>query len=129
MKRTILVSAAIMGFLAVALGAFGAHGLEQLVDNDAISTFETGVRYQMYHALFLFVLGMVPDLSLKAQRIIYRLVIIGVVFFSFSIYLLALNSVIPFDFKVIGIITPIGGTLLLMAWAYMGYQLYKLKLK
>ncbi|MDC6388199.1 DUF423 domain-containing protein [Maribacter sp. PR1] len=129
MKRTILVSAAMMGFLAVALGAFGAHGLEKLVDQDAISTFETGVRYQMYHALFLFVLGMVPDLSLKAQRIIYRLVIVGVVFFSFSIYLLALNSVTAFDFKVIGIITPIGGTLLLIAWAYMGYQLYKSKLK
>ena len=129
MKRTILVSAAMMGFLAVALGAFGAHGLEKLVDQDAISTFETGVRYQIYHALFLFVLGMVPDLSLKAQRIIYRLVIVGVVFFSFSIYLLALNSVTAFDFKVIGIITPIGGTLLLMAWAYMGYQLYKSKLK
>lgn len=129
MKRTILVSAAMMGFLAVALGAFGAHGLEKLVDQDAISTFETGVRYQMYHALFLFVLGMVPDLSLKAQRIIYRLVIVGVVFFSFSIYLLALNSVTAFDFKVIGIITPIGGTLLLIAWAYMGYQLYRSKLK
>ncbi len=129
MKRTILVSAAMMGFLAVALGAFGAHGLEKLVDQDAISTFETGVRYQMYHALFLFVLGMVPDLSLKSQRIIYRLVIVGVVFFSFSIYLLALNSVTAFDFKVIGIITPIGGTLLLIAWAYMGYQLYKSKFK
>lgn len=129
MKRTILVSAAMMGFLAVALGAFGAHGLEKLVDQDAISTFETGVRYQMYHALFLFVLGMVPDLSLKSQRIIYRLVIVGVVFFSFSIYILALNSVTAFDFKVIGIITPIGGTLLLIAWAYMGYQLYKSKFK
>lgn len=118
-----------MGFLAVALGAFGAHGLEKLVDLEAVSTFETGVRYQMYHSFFLFILGILPGISESTQRIVYRLVLFGVLFFSFSIYLLSLNSITSFDFKIIGIITPIGGTLLLIAWGYLGYRIYKSKLE
>ncbi len=128
MKKTIMITASVLGFLAVALGAFGAHGLEKLVEPDAVSTFETGVRYQMYHAFFLFILGILPGVSVSAQRIVYRLVLIGVVFFSFSIYLLALNSITSFDFRSIGFITPIGGSLLLAAWGYLGYQLYRSKL-
>lgn len=128
MKKVILITACIFGFLAVALGAFGAHGLEKLVTPDAVSTFEIGVRYQMYHAFFLFVLGILPGITPKVQRITYWLVLIGVVFFSFSIYLLAINSIMSFDFKTIGFITPIGGTLLLGAWGYLGYQVYKANL-
>ena len=59
MNRTILLTGTIMGMVAIVLGAFGAHGLEKLVDKDAVDTFETGVRYQMYHALFL--LFLVPQ--------------------------------------------------------------------
>lgn len=129
MKKTILITASIFGFLAVALGAFGAHGLEKLVSPEAVNTFETGVRYQMYHAIFLFVLALIPGIKEQAQRIVYGLTVIGVVFFSFSIYLLALNSITQFDFKTIGFITPIGGTLLLGAWGYLGYQLYSSKIK
>lgn len=129
MKKTILITSCIFGFLAVALGAFGAHGLEKLVPPDAVTTFETGVRYQMYHAFFLFILGLLPSLSPKAQRITYWLVLIGVVFFSFSIYLLAINSITSFDFKTIGFITPIGGTLLLAAWGFLGFQIYTSNLK
>ncbi|GGD79350.1 membrane protein [Maribacter cobaltidurans] len=123
-----MITASVLGFLAVALGAFGAHGLEKLVEPDAVSTFETGVRYQMYHAFFLFILGILPGISERTQRIVYRLVLTGVVFFSFSIYFLALNSITTFDFKSIGFITPIGGSLLLAAWGYLGYQLYRSKL-
>lgn len=129
MKKTILITACIFGFLAVALGAFGAHGLEKLVPPDAVTTFETGVRYQMYHAFFLFILGVLPGIPPKAQRITYWLILIGVFFFSFSIYLLAINSITSFDFKTIGIITPIGGTLLLAAWGFLGFQIYKSTLK
>ncbi|ASV30514.1 DUF423 domain-containing protein [Maribacter cobaltidurans] len=128
MRKRIMITASVLGFLAVALGAFGAHGLEKLVEPDAVSTFETGVRYQMYHAFFLFILGILPGISERTQRIVYRLVLTGVVFFSFSIYFLALNSITTFDFKSIGFITPIGGSLLLAAWGYLGYQLYRSKL-
>lgn len=125
MKKTILVTASILGFLAVGLGAFGAHGLEKLVDASAVETFETGVRYQMYHAFFLFILGIVPGISEKTRRIVYRFILLGVVFFSFSIYLLALNSLTDADFKAIGFITPVGGTFLLLGWGYLGFKLFQ----
>ncbi|WP_047248025.1 DUF423 domain-containing protein [Maribacter thermophilus] len=125
MKKTIFITASVFGLLAVILGAFGAHGLEKMVTTDAVATFETGVRYQMYHAFFLFVVGLLPGLSKKTRQIVYTLVVIGIVLFSFSIYLLALNDITTFDFKTIGIITPIGGVFLLMSWGYLGYRVFK----
>lgn len=119
MKKTILSTACLFGMLAVVLGAFGAHGLKNLVDLDAVATFETGVRYQMYHAFFLFVLALLPDSMLKSKRPIYLCVVIGVVLFSFSIYILALNDLMQFDFKMFGIVTPIGGVFLIIAWGLM----------
>ncbi|WP_127142459.1 DUF423 domain-containing protein [Flagellimonas marinaquae] len=123
MNRTILLTGTLLGMLAIGLGAFGAHGLEKLVDSEAIDTFETGVKYQMYHALFLLFLGMWDGLSVKPKKYIYGLVVAGVVLFSFSIYLLALNSLTPFDFKIIGFLTPIGGVLLIFGWISLGYHI------
>lgn len=125
MNKTILVTACVFGLLAVVLGAFGAHGLQKIVDAKAVTSFETGVRYQMYHAFLLFVLGLLPAITERVKRTIYYLVIIGVVFFSFSIYLLAINSLVGFDFRSIAFITPIGGALLIAAWGMLGYSLYK----
>ncbi|MBR9855118.1 MAG: DUF423 domain-containing protein [Algicola sp.] len=123
MNRTILFTAVLLGILAIVLGAFGAHGLEKLVDAEAVNTFETGVRYQMYHALFLLFVGMWPGISSKPKKVVFILVLLGVVLFSFSIYLLALNSLTSFDFKIIGFLTPIGGVFLIMAWIYLGYHI------
>ena len=123
MNRTILLTGTVFGLLAIGLGAFGAHGLEKLVDAEAIDTFETGVKYQMYHALFLLFLGMWDGMSSKPKRYIYGLVVAGVVLFSFSIYLLALNSLTAFDFKIIGFLTPIGGVLLILGWILSGYHI------
>tara|TARA_R110000765_G_scaffold4679_1_gene14783 strand:- start:4209 stop:4601 length:393 start_codon:yes stop_codon:yes gene_type:complete len=127
MKKTILSTACLFGMLAVVLGAFGAHGLKNLVDLDAVATFETGVRYQMYHAFFLFVLALLPDSMLKSKRPIYLCVVIGVVLFSFSIYILALNDLMQFDFKMFGIVTPIGGVFLIIAWGLMLFSIVKSK--
>ncbi|MGB3143711.1 MAG: DUF423 domain-containing protein [Maribacter sp.] len=127
MKKTILTTACLLGMLAVVLGAFGAHGLKQLVDANAVATFETGVRYQMYHAFFLFVLGLMPDSFVNSKKVIYGCTVIGVVLFSFSIYLLALNDLVSFDFKMFGIVTPIGGVFLIAAWSLLGYGILKSK--
>ena len=127
MNRTILVTACIFGALAVVLGAFGAHGLKQLVDEAAVDTFETGVRYQMYHALLLFVLGLLPNMTDGAKRLVYRLILIGIILFSFSIYLLAINTWSTFDFKKIAFLTPIGGVFLISGWGVLGYRLFKSK--
>ena len=121
MDKKIISTAAIFGMLAIVLGAFGAHALKKVLSADQLTTFETGVKYQMYHALFLLFVGL-SSISQKAKKTIYYLALTGVLFFSGSIYLLATNSLTPFDFKVIGFITPIGGLLLIIAWGILAYQ-------
>ncbi|MAB48371.1 MULTISPECIES: DUF423 domain-containing protein [Winogradskyella] len=116
MNKRILVAGTILGILGIVLGAFGAHGLEKLVDADAVNTFETGVRYQIYHAFFLLILGGTNFVNLKTKKIVFYLVIVGVLFFSGSIYGLATNELSSFDFKTIAMITPIGGLLLILSW-------------
>ncbi len=116
MNKRILVAGTILGILGIVLGAFGAHGLEKLVNADAVNTFETGVRYQIYHAFFLLILGGTSFVNLNTKKIVFYLVIVGVLFFSGSIYGLATNELSSFDFKTIAMITPIGGLLLILSW-------------
>ncbi|WP_299120503.1 DUF423 domain-containing protein [uncultured Winogradskyella sp.] len=119
MNKKLLITGSILGILGIILGAFAAHGLEKLVDSDAIKSFETGVRYQIYHAFLLLILGSTSFLNLKSKNIIFYLIIFGLVFFSGSIYGLATNSLTSFNFKTIAMITPIGGLLLILAWVMM----------
>ncbi len=119
MNKKLLIAGSILGILGIILGAFAAHGLEKLVDANAIKTFETGVRYQIYHAFLLLILGSSSFVSLKSKKSIFYLVLLGLIFFSGSIYGLATNSLSSFDFKTIALITPIGGLLLIVAWIVM----------
>lgn len=125
MERTIFLTGTLFGILAVMLGAFGAHGLENLIHADAIQTWETGVKYQMYHALLLLVLAGIGQIPEARKKWIYYSMVAGIVLFSFSIYLLATNSITSFDFKIIGFVTPIGGLLLITGWALLGFQYWK----
>lgn len=122
MDKKTITAGAFLGMLAIILGAFGAHALKAVLSPEQLITFETGVRYQMYHALFLLFIGTTGLLSQKTKNTIYYLVLVGVLFFSGSIYLLATNDLTSFDFKVIGFITPIGGFLLILAWGIAGYN-------
>lgn len=116
MDKKIISTGAIFGMLAIILGAFGAHALKKVLSIEELVTFETGVKYQMYHALFLLFVGLASEIPQKAKKTIYYLVVVGVLFFSGSIYLLATNNFTSFDFKIIGFVTPIGGFLLILAW-------------
>jgi uncharacterized membrane protein YgdD (TMEM256/DUF423 family) len=128
MNKKILMAAALLGILSIILGAFGAHALKALIETDAQQTFETGVRYQMYHALFLLFVGTTSLISEKAKKSIYYLVILGVILFSGSIYGLATNSLSTgFDFKSIGFITPIGGLCFIVSWGILFVSLIKTK--
>lgn len=129
MNRNLLVSGAFFGMIAIILGAFGAHGLKPLLNAEAIATFETGVKYQMYSALFMLVLGGLPMVSEKVKRTCFYLTTIGILFFSGSIYFLATNSLTTFDFRVIALFTPLGGTLLITAWLVLLISFIKLKKK
>ena len=119
MNRIILITAAVLGIIAIALGAFGAHGLKELISIEAQQTFETGVRYQMYHALMLLFVGGTTLLNEKSKKAIYYLVLVGLIFFSGSIYGLSTMDITEINFKSIGFITPIGGLMLIIAWVIM----------
>jgi uncharacterized membrane protein YgdD (TMEM256/DUF423 family) len=127
MDKKIISTGAILGMIAIILGAFGAHALKKVLSIEQLATFETGVRYQMYHALFLLFIGLTAMLTEKTKKIIYYLVLSGVFLFSGSIYLLATNDLTSFDFKVIGFVTPIGGLLLIVAWGILLLNLIKKK--
>jgi len=125
MNKIILFTACVLGMLSVILGAYAAHGLEKIIDTESVETFKTGVQYQMYHALFLLLLGMMDKVSIKTKKLVFVLVIIGLLFFSGSIYGLSTNELSSFDFKAIGFITPIGGLLLISSWLILGISILR----
>lgn len=113
--------------LAIVLGAFGAHSLKSMISPDALVTFETGIRYQMYHALALIAIGLTSAVSVKLQKNITIFFVTGILLFSGSIYLLSLKEVLPFDTTIIEFVTPIGGTFFIIGWFYFLVQMFKLK--
>lgn len=127
MNKSILATASFLGMTAIILGAFAAHGLEKLINAESIETFKTGVQYQMYHALFLFALGILDCISIKTKKVVFSFVIVGLLFFSGSIYGLATNTLTSFNFKTIALITPVGGLVLILAWCWLGVSILKSK--
>lgn len=127
MYKKIIIWAGVFAVLSVIFGAFGAHGLKELVSIDALATFEVGVRYQMYHALALLFIGFSPQLTGRIQKTVLILFTIGIFLFSGSIYLLSLNAILPFDATVIGFVTPLGGICFIIGWVYFLVGIIKLK--
>lgn len=124
MQKQFIVSGSILAMLAVALGAFGAHGLEDRLDAHMLSVFETGVRYHMYHALGLLVIAALAARLPQSRSLLWagRLLILGIVIFSGSLYALSLTG-----FTRLGMITPIGGVLFIAGWFMVAKSAWKLK--
>jgi uncharacterized membrane protein YgdD (TMEM256/DUF423 family) len=116
MNQKLKIFGAFFGMTAVIIGAFGAHALEDLLSQDSLRSFETGVKYQMYHAILMIVLGFNLKPNSKFVKIIFYMLTFGVVLFSGSIYFLATNALFVFDFTSIALITPFGGSLLILSW-------------
>ena len=129
MNKTILISGSLLGLTGIVLGAFAAHGLKELIAPESVQTFETGVRYQMYHALFLLFIGSTAFVTTKAKKQIFYMVIIGLLLFSGSIYGLATNLLTTFDFKSIAFITPIGGLCFIISWVLLFVNFIKIKVE
>jgi uncharacterized membrane protein YgdD (TMEM256/DUF423 family) len=123
MNKKITATAAFVGMVAIILGAFGAHALKKVLTPEQVISFETGVRYQMYQAFFLFFLATQNDILEKTKKTIFALILSGTLFFSGSIYLLSTTGITGVNFKSIGFITPIGGVLLILAWGMLGYSI------
>ena len=116
MKEFVLIIGGAYGALAVVFGAFGAHGLKKYLDVDQLKSFETGVKYQMYHALLLIMTGIIFPFVGYSQNLMGWFLILGVFFFSFSIYGLVLSSANGQKMSFLGPVTPLGGLLLVMGW-------------
>ena len=119
MKQFVLVAAGIYGILSVILGAFGAHAFKEILSPEKLVSFETGVRYQMYHAIILLVIGLTLSFSSPLERWAAICFIIGVIFFSFSIYFLTFAEHWNLNLRFLGPITPIGGLLLIAGWGLL----------
>ena len=119
MHKNYLITAAIFGGLAVALGAFGAHGLERVTSDEKIlKSFQTGVQYQMYHALALMVVSILYDkLSISWMKWAGMFFIIGIFLFSGSLYLLTFLKIQGSNaISMVGPITPLGGVTFIAGW-------------
>lgn len=127
MSVKVIRLAILFGLTAIILGAFGAHALKAVLSEQQLISFETGVRYQVYQALFLLFVGSTNLLSDKAKKISTIFITIGVLFFSFSIYLLATQGLFGINFKFLGPITPVGGLLIMIGWAYTAIKVGKQK--
>lgn len=124
MNHRFLAIGALFGLLAVVFGAFGAHALKETLTTTQLSSFETAVRYQMYHALLLMFVNSYSTISETAQKKISILVSVGVLLFSGSIYAITIGNI---PAKFIWFITPLGGLLLIIAWLLLALSFFKTK--
>ncbi|MCC4212426.1 DUF423 domain-containing protein [Leeuwenhoekiella parthenopeia] len=116
---------ALYGFLAIVLGAFGAHALKKRFTQEQLASFETGVKYQMYHALLLLVLSFNLGFNTALEGYIITCLILGTFLFSFSIYGLCLSGALGRKWKFLGPVTPLGGLLLATGWLLLAYIFIK----
>ena len=123
MSSLFFVLGALFAFVAVAGGAFGAHSLKAILAPDLLAVFETGIRYQMYHALALLAVGWAAHQYPQASfHISGWLFVAGIVLFSGSLYVLALSGV-----RWLGAITPLGGVCFLAGWGVFAWQAWQQK--
>lgn len=112
-QNIILILGTIFGMLSVIFGAFGAHALKKILSSEQLKSFETGVKYQMYHALVLLIIGFNSN---EPNIIMIGCFVVGIILFSFSIYGLVLSDAKGNKIRFLGPITPIGGMLLIAGW-------------
>jgi len=115
--KTTFIWACIFGLTAIGIGALGAHGLKEILSESQLESVATGVKYQMYHSFFLLFIGLLqivkPEIKLNLVR---NLAIVGVIFFSFSIYLLTMQTPLGIALPFLWAFTPLGGIVLMLAW-------------
>lgn len=123
MTQFTLLFASILGALAVVFGAFGAHALKKLLNSEQLKSFETGVKYQMYHAIVLLLIGFNFNLETTSEKYMVYTFIVGILLFSFSIYGLVISAAKNKKLRFLGPITPLGGLLLVCGWCLLFYSI------
>ena len=126
--KTTLIWASVCGATGIILGALGAHALKDILSESQLQSFETGVKYQMYAALFLLLLALLQvNQVITHTRLARNVTLLGVLFFSGSIYLLNLQGVMGISMRFLGPVTPIGGLLLIAAWVVILIEALRLR--
>lgn len=125
MKTITLVFGAVYGMVSVILGAFGAHALKKILSVERLESFETGVRYQMYAAFFLLIIGYILKFETSSEKWTSILMIAGTFLFSVSIYFLSLQDYLGANLKFLGPITPLGGLFMILAWLMLIFHFAK----
>lgn len=127
MNKKIVVTGAILILISIVLGAFGAHALKEVLLPAELASFETGVRYQMYHGLALLAIGLNTNAFGFSLKWVFNLILVGVILFSGSIYGLSLDELMQLKFSFLGPITPLGGLLMIIGWTILIVQLIRSK--
>ncbi|WP_151735420.1 DUF423 domain-containing protein ['Paenibacillus yunnanensis' Narsing Rao et al. 2020] len=119
MQRRLLAWGALLAMLSVAIGAFGAHLLEDRISEHYMEVYETGVHYHMVHALGILLIAIVAGVWGESRRLLWsgRLLIAGIILFSGSLYLLSISGI-----KVLGAITPLGGVCFIAGWICLALE-------
>ncbi|MET3732801.1 DUF423 domain-containing protein [Moheibacter stercoris] len=125
MKQLVLVIGSLYGGLAVILGAFGAHAFKKILPAEKLISFETGVKYQMYHALLLIAIGLFLEFQTSLEKSAAWSIILGTFIFSTSIYLLSFADHWGVNLKWLGPITPLGGLLMIVGWFLLAFYFLK----
>ena len=123
MRKYIIVGG-IFALMSVVLGAFASHSLKAHFSTEVLQSFETGIRYMMYHGLALMIFSQIPY---ARSPIIFKLFFWGVILFSFSIFILCFGNLTPYDFSWLGPVTPVGGSLLILGWFKLISKTFKEK--
>lgn len=116
MKQFTLIIACFYGLLTIILGALGSHAFKKILSVDKLASFEVGIRYQMYHAIVLLMLGLFLSFTTPLEKWSSLCLIIGTFLFSFTIYFLAFSEYWNINLKFLGPITPLGGIFLIIGW-------------
>ncbi|HEX7367629.1 MAG TPA: DUF423 domain-containing protein [Pelobium sp.] len=116
MNKRIIISAAVFGILAVILGAFGAHSVKKLIDASQLELWHTAVQYHFYHTLALLFLSTFARFKNNLINIASYCFVFGIIFFSGSLYLMAIKDIVSIPTKILGPITPFGGLLFIFGW-------------
>lgn len=127
MSRRFLIAGFSFGLVGIVLGAFATHGLKPVLVPEAMASFETGVKYQIYHSLLLLLTANLVRPGAKVFTWIFFLLLAGIILFSGSIFLLSTNALTAVDFGFMGPVTPIGGSMLIVCWILL--LVYSVKLK
>lgn len=128
MKNITIIIGAVYGMVSVILGALGSHAFKKILPEEKLHSFDIGVKYQMYSALFLLIVGSILKFETSTEKWTSVLMIFGTFCFSVSIYFLVFQEVLNVNLKFLGPITPLGGIMMITSWALLIWYFVKTKI-